>query len=84
MKKVITIPVYDSLSQANAEIKKYDFSFAYKVEESLYYKGDSIDYPESEVVEVPFKEILIQLTGDEDSVGLTYLDGMFITFNSID
>jgi hypothetical protein len=84
MEKVITFPVYQSLSQAQEDIKKYDFKFAYKVDGKIYYEGEEISAPEGEKsIDVPFNEMVIQISGDEESTGLTYLDGPFITFNEL-
>jgi hypothetical protein len=84
MKKVIILPVYESYTQAQTEIKKYDFSFAYKAKEKFYYKKKTITLPEEiKVIEVPYNEIYIQITGDSESLGLTYIDDKFLTFNEL-
>lgn len=85
MEKVIILPVYNSYTQGQAEIKKYDFSFAYKAKDKVYYKGKVITYPDNpHILEIPYNEIFIKLTGDSESLNMTYLDDKFIAFNSLE
>lgn len=85
MKKKVLIPIYENIEQSNEEIKKYDFYFIYKVGVEYYYMGENVILPENiNILEIPYNEIYIQLTGDESSIGMTYLENNFITFNSLD
>jgi hypothetical protein len=85
MKKKVIIPIYENIEQSNEELKKYNFSFIYKIGDEYYYMGENVSLPENiDVLEIPYSEIYIQLTGGEESIGLTYLENNFITFNSLD
>jgi hypothetical protein len=84
MKKVLLIPVYDSFEQAQEQIKNYNFVFAYKVANKYYYLKDEINIPKnSNILEVPWNEIYIEVTGLSDSISLTYIDDKFLAFNEL-